>query len=102
MLENWLQAIPTGEAYQINRILYDIQHNRADEARYFADPKAYVAAFDGLSETALRALEQTDVARLYLLGANPYLLRAYCLQLRVPEPDYLAQLRAAGREIEHG
>ena len=102
MLENWLQAIPTDEAYRINRILYDIQHNRAEATRYFADPKAYIAAFDGLSDAAVGALERTDITRLYLLGANPYLLRAYCLQLRVPEPDYLAQLRAAGREIEHG
>ena len=33
MINNWLQAIPTGEAYQINRVLYRIQHDRDEEKR---------------------------------------------------------------------
>ncbi len=49
----------------------------------------------------LAALDATDIGGLYLLGANPYLLRAYCLQLRVPEADYLAALRAVG-DATHG
>lgn len=98
MNRNWLQMLPTPEVYQINRILYDVQHDREEEARYFADPKAYVAAHDGLNDDTRKALEQTDIGALYLLGANPYLLRAYCLQLRVPEPDYLAALQAVGEK----
>ena len=102
MINNWLQKIPTGEAYQINRILYRIQHDREEEKRYVANPDAYIARYTELTPVAAKALESTDIARLYLLGANPYLLRAYCLQLRIPEHDYLAALKAAGEELEHG
>ncbi|MBA4761800.1 hypothetical protein [Sphingomonas sp.] len=93
---NWVGTLPSQEAYTINRILYDVQHDRAEEARYFADPKAYLADIPGLSDRAVAALSTTDVGQLYLLGANPYLLRAYCLQLRMPDPEYLAALRAVG------
>lgn len=90
---NWIEHIPSLEAYRIDRILFDIQHDRKAEEKFFADPKAYIAASD-ISETARRALAETDIGQIYLLGANPYLLRAYCLQLRVPEADYLRALRA--------
>ena len=102
MINNWLQAIPTGEAYQINRVLYRIQHDRDEEKRYFANPDVYIASYPELTPAATAALEHTDVTQLYLLGANPYLLRAYCLQLRIPEQDYLAALRQAGKELENG
>ena len=102
MISNWLQAIPTGEAYQINRVLYRIQHDRDEEKRYFANPDVYIASNPGLTPAATAALEHTDVTQLYLLGANPYLLRAYCLQLRIPEQEYLAALRKAGKELENG
>jgi len=102
MINNWLQAIPTGEAYQINRVLYRIQHDREEEKRYFANPDVYIASYPGLTPAATAALEHTDVTQLYLLGANPYLLRAYCLQLRIPEQEYLAALRKAGKELENG
>jgi len=102
MINNWLQAIPTGEAYQINRVLYRIQHDRDEEKRYFANPDVFIASYPGLTPAATAALEHTDVTQLYLLGANPYLLRAYCLQLRIPEQEYLAALRKAGKELENG
>lgn len=90
---NWVLDVPTDDAYRIGRILFDVQHDRAEEARFFADPAAYLASAD-ISEGARKALAETDIGALYLLGANPYLLRAYCLQLRVPEATYLAALRA--------
>lgn len=98
---NWVHDIPTQEAYRIGRLLYDIQHDRAEEQRFFADPGAYFATAD-LSDEARRALVDTDIGKLYLLGANPYLLRAYCLQLRVPEDTYLAALRAVGEDMPNG
>ncbi|WCT79232.1 hypothetical protein [Novosphingobium humi] len=97
---NWVQDMPTEEAYAINRILYRVQHDRAEEARFFESPSRYIAE-EPLSEAARAALDTTDIGQLYLLGANPYLLRAYCLQLRIPEADYLAALRAAG-DASHG
>lgn len=101
MTENWVSAIPSAEAHAIDRILYDVQHNREEEKRYFADPRAFIAAFPALSLRAAEALATNDIGRLYLLGANPYLLRAYCLQLRVPEQEYLDALRAvAGKTVD--
>ena len=102
MSDNWVAAVPTPEIFRINRVLYDIQHDRAEEARFFADRRAYVDAIGGLSAQAADALVANDWTRLYLLGANPYLMRAYCLQLRIPEPEYLASLRRAGEESSHG
>lgn len=91
---NWVSGIPTAEAYPINRILHRVQHDRAEEARFFADPAAYIAAQDNLTPRAADALVRTDIAALYQMGTNPYLLRAYCLQLRVDEQVYLGALRA--------
>lgn len=102
MTRNWLQQIPTPQAFQINRILYDVQHDRTEEARFFADPDAYIATRGDLDAPAAAALARNDIGKLYALGANPYLLRAYCLQLRVPEQDYLAALRAVGEETYNG
>lgn len=90
---NWVQTIPSREAYLLDKILFKVQHDRAEEARFFADPPQYIADVE-LSARARAALTTTDVGALYLLGVNPYLLRAYCLQLRMPEADYLAALRA--------
>ncbi len=95
MNANWVHAMPTQEAYRVDRILFDVQHDPEKEARFFADPDQYMAAAD-LSEEARSALAATDVGTLYLLGANPYLLRAYCLQRRMPEDAYLSALRAVG------
>jgi Aromatic-ring-opening dioxygenase LigAB, LigA subunit len=92
-VRNWVQGIPSQEAYALNKILFKVQHDRAEEVRFFADPEQYIGETD-LSNEARTALASTDVGKLYELGVNPYLLRAYCLQLRMPEPDYLAALRA--------
>lgn len=102
MTRNWVQPIPTPEAFRINRILFDVQHDRAEEARFFADPDAYIAERGGLSSSTASALARNDIGKLYLLGSSPYLLRAYCLQLRVPEHEYLAALRAVAEEADHG
>lgn len=92
---NWVQDVPSPEAFSLGRILFDVQHDRDEEARFFADPAKYIEEAD-LSDEARAALATTDIGKLYQLGVNPYLLRAYCLQLRVPEPEYLAALRAVG------
>lgn len=95
---NWVQGIPSQEAYAIDRVLYRVQHDREEERRFFADPAAYITAVT-LTDRARSALAGTDVGELYRLGANPYLLRAYCLQLRMPEADYLAALRSVEEPI---
>lgn len=102
MSRNWVELIPSPEAHRINRVLFRVQHDRAEEARYFADPQAYLADYPGMAPETVEAFARTDIGKLYLLGANPYLLRAYCLQLRMPEPDYLAALRAVSEDHRNG
>lgn len=34
-------------------------------------------------------IKNNDVARMYLSGVNPYLLRAHCIGVRIPEDESL-------------
>jgi protocatechuate 4,5-dioxygenase alpha chain len=98
MSRNWIQAIPTPEAYWIDRVLYDTQHDPAEMARFRADPDAYCRDMP-LSARSKGFLVKNDIGQLYLAGANPYLLRAHCLGLGVPEGEYLAALRAVEESV---
>ncbi len=101
MARNWIQDFPSTEAYWIDRVLFDTQHIPAEMARFRADPAAYMLDMP-LSERARRALVANDIGTLYLAGANPYLLRAHCLGLQVPEDVYIGALRAVAAEAGHG
>lgn len=95
---NWVQQMPTVEAFWINRLLYDVQHKPAEAAAFHADPEAYMAKMP-LSDAAKHNLRINDIGQIYLAGANPYLLRTHCLQLQVPEPEYLGALRAIAAQV---
>ena len=99
-MKNWSQAIPTPEAYWVNRVLFDTQHQPELMARFLADPVRYLADLP-LSQVSRAALIGNHIAPLYRAGANPYLLRAHCLTLGVTEVDYLQALRSIG-ETTHG
>ena len=92
----WVQAIPTAEAYGLNKVLFQLHHSAGDLARYQDNASAYLDAF-ALSAAARAAILGNDVAQLYLLGCNPYLLRAHCIGMRIPEDQSLAALRSAAR-----
>jgi len=98
MMKNWRHAMPTVEAYWIDRVLYDTQHKPAEMARFRADSQAYMADLP-LEPKVKQDIFVNDIGALYLAGANPYLLRAHCLSLGVSEADYLGALRAAGKEL---
>lgn len=95
-MSNWIQSMPTAEAYGLNKVLFELHHHAGDLARYQADAAAYVAHFD-LTPRARDAILGNDVEALYCLGCNPYLLRAHCIGMRIPEADSLAALRRAAR-----
>ena len=95
-MSNWVQAMPTAEAYGLNKVLFQLHHHAGDLARYQEDGPAYLEAF-ALSERARQAILGNDVAQLYRLGCNPYLLRAHCIGMRIPEDVSLAALRGAAR-----
>ena len=97
---NWRQDMPTPQAYWMNKILYDIHHKPADLARYLDNADAYMA--DSPLEPILKqAISSNDIGAMYLNGVSPYLLRAHCLGLRIPEEHFLASLRAVAEE-NHG
>jgi hypothetical protein len=92
---NWQLDIPDATAYWIDRILFDVQHKRPDFERFVADRLAYMEGMP-LPAVARDALRDDDFGQMYLCGANPYLIRAHCLALRVSEEQFLASLRAVG------
>ena len=93
MTKNWRLDMPTAEAYWIDRVLFDVQHDAEHLRRFKQDPAAYLADVP-LSEQRKAELAASAFGPLYIAGANPYLLRAHCLAMGVSESDYLGQMRA--------
>ena len=106
MSSNWVHPLPSPEVFRINRVLYDIQHDRDKETAFFSDKTNFLNNYPAISPQSRAAIIECDIGTLYLLGANPYLLRAYCLQLRIPEQEYLQALREVAHqaplEVSHG
>jgi protocatechuate 4,5-dioxygenase alpha chain len=101
MSGNWQHGMPTPDAYWIDRVLYDVHHQPDDLARYLQSADAYLKDIP-LPDTLKAAIRDNQIGDLYLAGANPYLLRAHCLGLRMPEADFLRSLRAVAKEPHHG
>ena len=60
-------------AYQLNKFLYELKE--ADKAKEALVNPAGVLERYRLSPEEIRALEAEDLAALYALGANPYMIR---------------------------
>jgi protocatechuate 4,5-dioxygenase alpha chain len=98
---NWQQYMPTPQAYWIDRILYDVHHKPGHLEQYRRDPDAYMREIPLPAE--IKALvRDNQIGAMYLAGANPYLLRAHCLGLRIPEATFLDSLRAVAAEVSRG
>lgn len=93
MQSNWRQNIPTVDAYWMNRVLYDVHHQASHLERYKASPDNYMADIP-LDSTLKAAIRDNDIGAMYLAGVNPYLLRAHCLGLQIPEGIFVESLRA--------
>jgi protocatechuate 4,5-dioxygenase alpha chain len=98
---NWRQDMPTPEAYWMNRVLFDVHHKPSHLERYRASPDAYMADIP-LPPQLKGAIRDNDIGAMYLAGVNPYLLRAHCLGLHIPEQVFVASLRAATAGEQHG
>lgn len=92
---NWQLGMPDATAYWIDRILFDVQHKRPDFERFVADRAGYMKDIP-LPARLKQALLDDDFGAMYLAGANPYLIRAHCLALKVTEAQFLGSLRAVG------
>jgi hypothetical protein len=101
MPRNWQLDMPTPQAYWINRILFDVHHKPGHLEQYQRDPDAYMSAMP-LPPAVKALVRDNEIGALYLAGANPYLLRAHCLGLRISEATFLASLRAIAAEAENG
>ncbi len=100
-MSNWLQNMPTAEAYGLNKVLFELHHKPDHFSAYASDPEAYLDRY-ALTARARAAIRDNDVAALYLAGANPYLLRAHCIGMKIPEPVSVGALKALAREAKHG
>ena len=100
MQKNWRQDMPTPDAYWMNKVLYEVHHLSSHLERYRADPDEYMLDIP-LPAPLKAAIRDNDIGAMYLAGVNPYLLRAHCLGLHIPEADFLRSLRDAG-EASHG
>jgi hypothetical protein len=96
-MSNWRHMMPTTEAYLLDKVLYQLHHNADDLAAYNHDKDAYLARFRLTPEMAAK-ISGNDVAGLYEAGVNPYLLRAHCIGVRIPEDVSLAALRTLMKE----
>jgi len=45
-MSNWLHAMPTAEAYGLNKVLFELHHKSDDLAAYRNDPEAYLDRYD--------------------------------------------------------
>lgn len=96
-MSNWRLMMPTTEAYLLDKVLYELHHKPDDLAAYNADQDAYLARFKLTPDMAAK-ISGNDVAGLYEAGVNPYLLRAHCIGVRIPEDVSLAALRSLMKE----
>jgi Aromatic-ring-opening dioxygenase LigAB, LigA subunit len=94
-MSNWRQSMPTAEAYWLDKVLYELHHKPDDLEQFRKDANAYLERYP-LTAKMKTAIVENDVAALYLSGVNPYLLRAHCIGMRIPEAVSLAALRGAG------
>jgi len=92
-LSNWVEEIPTTQSYALNKVLFDLHHKSDHLERYKANAQSYLSE-SGLSQIAKEAMLNNDVAQLYLSGANPYLLRAHCIGIGIPEKDSVGALKS--------
>lgn len=96
---NWVHSMPTTEAYLLGKVFYRLHHNAEDLRAYRQNPEEYLSRYP-LSDKLLTAIRENDVATMYRTGVNPYLLRAHCIGVGIPEDDSLAALRSVADQGE--
>ena len=61
----------------LSETLHRLSGDGDERARYLADPKAYAASIEGLSEDERDALVTLDQSRMVALGMHPFVSHAY-------------------------
>ncbi|WP_085026412.1 subunit of meta cleavage enzyme [Ensifer aridi] len=96
-MSNWRLMMPTTEAYLLDKVLYELHHKPDDLAAYNRDKDEYLSRYRLTPEMKAK-ISGNDVAGLYEAGVNPYLLRAHCIGVKIPEDVSLAALRSLMKE----
>lgn len=96
-MSNWRLMMPTTEAYLLDKVLYELHHKPDDLVAYNRDKDAYLSRYKLTPEMKVK-ISGNDVAGLYEAGVNPYLLRAHCIGVKIPEDVSLAALRGLMKE----
>ncbi len=75
--------------YQVDKAIKLLTHNLdpVPFQRYQEDRAGFLDGFD-LTDGERNALEQADIARLYAMGAQPFILQALAMRLS-NEPDIM-------------
>ena len=62
---------------RLSETLHRLAAEEAERTRYLADPAAYAASIDGLTETEREALVSLDQSRMIEIGMHPFVPHAY-------------------------
>lgn len=87
--------------FGLHQLLWDIRKDRSLARRYRESPQDVLARYE-LTAAEREAFRDLDFARLYGMGANPYLLYFCALQLGVDRDAYYAALRGLAGERADG
>lgn len=101
MSGNWVQQIPSQSAYWMNKVLFEVHHNDGHLKRYLASADEYLSKVP-MPDNLRVAVRDNAIGAMYLAGANPYLLRAHCLGLRISEQEFVTSLKAVSGGQKNG
>jgi hypothetical protein len=78
--------------YAVQKFLYHLNREPSVQQRYRDDRAALLQSYD-LNEEEYAAIDQGDIGKLYVLGANGQLLMHFAPLLGVAWADYLQAMR---------
>ena len=78
--------------YQLQKLIYQVNRDSAQRARYRQDPAAFVKDYE-LSEAEAQAALKVDVRALYSMGVHSLLLRPFTLLHKISNEDYAKALK---------
>lgn len=85
--------------YSVQKVLFTLNNDAAARRRFSRERDALLAEY-ALTDEERRALAETDVGRLHLMGVHPLLLAPFAGRSGLKWPDYLAALQRA-RDAQH-
>jgi len=78
--------------YQLSKLLYNLNRDVAVKAQFRVDQDGVLAAYR-LSDEERRALIESDIGLLYVLGVNGQILMHFAALCGIEWHDYLQQMR---------